>query len=148
MSTPSSGGFNLNQVTPVSKLESEGIWINVHDIEGEEMFYQGEDGTEHPVRIRVAGSYSDRYRRAQEAQTTRALNRRGAKVTGALLAHQRRELAATCTLDWEGFHDGESFTECTREKASEMYKMAPWIQEQVEMAMQDHAAFFSSNSSN
>jgi hypothetical protein len=143
------GGFNVKTAPDLSKLEDEGIWVELIDPEGEEMVWWEDDGEEHPVRILMAGSYSRRYRRAYEAQTTRAVNsRRAMKVTGGLIASQRRELAAACTLKWEGIHDGTGVIECNRENALALYTEHLWVLEQVEQAMNDHAGFSKKDSSN
>ena len=113
-------GFDLSSAPSVESQEDAGIWVEIRDVNGEPM-YHGEDGSETPVRIKVAGSYSARYRRAQEAQTTRALKRRGQVLTGELIQRQRLEVAAACTLDWEGFRNGENPFPASKENALLLY---------------------------
>ena len=146
MSTPK-GGFELGSAAPVADLEDAGTVVHLCGLDDELMFFtpEGPKAKEQPVTITVAGSYSKRYRRAQNAQTTRAIKgggRRGSRITGESLREQRENLAAACVLAWEGFFDAGKPLDCTRENAAMVFERATWILEQVEAAQVDHASFF------
>ncbi len=143
MSTQSKTGLDIGSLPRVGDLEDEGVVVELRDINDERLFWQDEKGNEKPVTITVAGSYSHRYRRTQEAQTTRVMKRRGGvQVTGEMLSRQRLELIASCVLGWEGFVAQGKAWPCTKENVMQALQAAPYIREQVEAAMEDHEAFF------
>ena len=144
MSTPA-GGFDLGAVAPVSDLEDEGTAVHLRDIDDELMYFTPDgEKEERPVTITVAGSYSKRYRKAQNAHTTRTMKgaRRGTRVTGEALQEQMLDLAATCVIAWDGFFDAGKILSCNKENAVRVFQQAPWFLEQVQAAQVDHASFF------
>ena len=150
MSTPSegqeaqgiSGGFDLGSAKPVAEREDEGVIIHLSDIEGEKMFYE-ENGEKKPVTWKVAGSYSNIYRRAKESQVTRTVKKgRSQSVTGELLGKQALELVAACSLGFDGLIDKGKKIPFSKDNAKVILDAAPWIREQVESAMEDHSRFF------
>jgi len=142
MMSTQSGGFDLGAAKPVAALEDEGQTIEIRDIDGEVMTWTDGDGKAHPVTITVAGSYSTRYRRAQEAQITRTMKRRNPQITGEALGKQRLEVVAACVLAWTGFANKGKPLPCDKDNVMFVLEAAPWIREQVEGAMEDHAGFF------
>lgn len=148
MSTPkekkvqSRGGMDFNTAPDIVGREDAGVVVHLHDEAGEELFYTP-DGSEEerPVTITMAGSYSSRFRKAQEAQTTRVVNKKNVHVTGALLRVQKIELTAACFLAWDGFFEGGVPIECDKENVLEAFKKYPFVLEQAEAAMGDHAGF-------
>jgi hypothetical protein len=145
MSTQS-GGFDITAAKPVTALEDEGQTIEIRDINGEPMTWKDDAGTEYPVTVTVAGSYSTRYRRAQEAQVTRAMKRRNPNLTGEALGKQRLEVEAACVLAWSGFFSKGKPWPCERENVITVLEAAPWIREQIAAAIEDHAGFFKGSS--
>jgi len=144
MSTPK-GGFEFGDATPVADLEDAGAVVHLRDLDDELMYYKlDNDDEEEPVTITVAGSYSKKYKRAQNAQTTKAMKgaRRGTRVTGEALQEQLRDLASTCVLAWDGFFDKGEPMACERDNVVKVFERAPWILEQVQAAQVDHASFF------
>lgn len=147
MSTQS-GGFDISTAVPVADLENDGIVVELRDVNNDPMYWKDDAGVEHPVTITVAGSYSHRYRRATEAQQTRVMKKRNPQITGELLGKQRLEIVAACVLAWSGFvHKGKPWA-CEKENVMHVLTAAPYIREQVESAMEDHAAFFKPASGN
>lgn len=137
-------GFNLSTVTPAEDREDAGVTVHVRDARGESMFY-GDD--KKPVTILVAGTYSKLYRKVTSAIRDRALKQRRATLTADILFEQQLETVASCILAWDGFFDGDASFPLTKANAMRLLSMAPWIREDVEVAMQDHESFFE-NSSN
>lgn len=117
-----------------TKPEDEGTVVQIKDASG-----QPEDG----VTITVAGSYSSQYRRTSSAQRDRMLKQRRTQLSGEQLERNQLELDAACIISWEGFTTGQAPYPLTKENAVALLTKAPWIREQVEEAMQDHASFFS-----
>lgn len=119
MSTQS-GGIDITQSKTVQDREDEGTWVHVRDASGEKQYYKvGEE--EKPVRIKVAGSYSKRYRRIADAQRERLLKTRRTSLTADGLADNQRELAAGCSMEWEGFNaNGQPF-DCVPSNAALLY---------------------------
>lgn len=133
-----SNGFDLSRASEVSEKQDEGAWMDVRDENGD--LYDG-------VRIKLAGSYSERYRRAQEQQTTRALKRRTKTVTGELVDRQALAILGSVTLAWEGIKNAGNDIPCTPENAESLYKKAPWIRAQANEFVNDHENFSEGSSS-
>lgn len=141
MSTQSNNGFDLQTAAPIAEQEDQGLVVQIRDAFGNPLTFT-DDAGEHPVTMTVAGTYSNRYRRAREAQTTRQLKRRSTNLTGDLVNSQRIGVVADCVLAWSGFMSGGKPLACDKEHVFQVLKHAPWILEQVESAMEDHEAFF------
>lgn len=139
------GGFDLSTTSDVAAREDDGKWVAIRDSQGEFLTYTpAEGGEKKPVRIRVAGTYSNVYRRATDKQRDRMLRHRRAKLTGAQLNEQQLELVADCVLEWEGFFSGGKPVQCTKLNVVAVLQRAPWIREDVESEMSDHESFFPS----
>jgi len=139
-----SGGFDLSTAPDVTAQEDQGIVVHIRDHEGELMYYTPakEGASPKPCTITVVGSYSTRFKRVQESITTRALKRRGAPITGGLVKAQALEQVADCITEWEGWiNKGKPFP-YTKENAIALMRQLPYVQPQLEAAMDDHAAFF------
>jgi hypothetical protein len=130
-------GLDLSTSKSVADRESEGRWVDILDSQGE--------AYDPPVRMLVAGSYSQHYRKAQDAQRNRLIKQRRTSLTGDAVKQQQLELSAACVLKWEGVLNNGSPVDCTRESVAHMLDACPWITRQVEEAMEDHASFFGSN---
>ena len=115
----------------VAEREEEGIVIDVRDASGE---------VEPGVTITVVGTYSQTYRKAQNANRDKWLKQR--RMDGDALEERSLETTAKCIKAWTGFtSEGKPFP-YTKENAIALLSGAPWIREQVEEAMNDHAGFF------
>jgi hypothetical protein len=131
-----SKGIDLDQAGEVTAREDAGITVHIRGADGEPA-YQGD----RPVTIRIAGTYSQVYRKTQDQQTRRLLKQRSRDLSPEQLTANRVELVAASILGWEGFtNKGEAYP-CTRENAVALLTRAPWIREQLEEAQQDHAGF-------
>jgi hypothetical protein len=91
----------------------------------------------------VAGTYSRLYRRQLDAQRDRMLKARRAMLTAEQLTQNQIELVASCILGWDGFTNAGAPFLCTHENAVTLLTKAPWVRDQLEDAMGDHANFFS-----
>lgn len=138
-----SKGFDINAAESEASAEDAGQVVHVRDANGDPMFY-GEKGDK-PITITVAGTYSKVYRAALNRQRDRMLRMRRTKMTGEMLDEQQVELAAACVLAWEGFTQDGQPVPCTRETARVLMAKVPWLREQVEEAMNDHAGFSQSS---
>lgn len=136
MSTPSQG-FDITTAELVRDAEDEGQWIEVLDAAGKVYLYANGTGADKPVRMRVAGRYSRVFRRTQESQNAKP--RRRYDVRDA--ARDLLELQAACVLEWEGFFGGGAPLERTSENVANVLQAAPWIRDQVVVAMEDHEGF-------
>ena len=138
------GGLNLGAAKAVSDREDEGQVIELLDAAGEPLVYQ--NGTaEKPVTVTVAGSYSATYRKAVERQRLRMLKRRRGKLTSNELTDNQIELEAACALPWDGVltDDGKPI-EHKMENVTGILVGVPWVREQIQIAIEDHAGFFGS----
>ena len=125
----------------VEEREDEGVELHVRDEAGEKLYADTPSG-KIPVVITVAGTYSKTYRRAAEANRDRAAKSR--RMDGDAMERQGLELVAKCILGWKGFFTDDACTQLyalTKQNAIALLQGAPWIREQVEAAMMDHASF-------
>jgi hypothetical protein len=149
MSATSDDSIDLGTVGNDLGDEDAGQDIPIHDRRGEPMFFTPAGATDPvPLTIRVAGTYSKRYRRHIEGVRLRGAKQRSASLTADQLTQENLEAAAVCCVDWcAAFQLDGKPAACTRENAVKLLGRAPWIREQVEAAMGDHARFFKSGSS-
>jgi hypothetical protein len=135
--------MNISKSKEVSHREDEGAVVEIRDPAGEKMYQ--DDAQSKPVVITVAGTYSARYRRAADVNRDRMLKQRRNQLDGDQLNQQSLELVAACILSWDGFTadiDGaEQPYPLTKANAVALLAECPWIREQVEAAMNDHASF-------
>jgi hypothetical protein len=127
----------------VAEREDEGVAVHLYDEKGDLMY---ED--KKPVTITVVGTYSKTYRRVQNEQRLKNLKGRRTQLTPEGIDQKANEAIARCVTAWSGFtSEGKPFP-YTEENAVALFQAAPWIREQVEEAMGDHAAFFPKSSTN
>lgn len=126
--------FDLTKVQEVAAREDEGQWIEIKDETGQ--VYR--DHSDQPVRMRVVGTYSARYRRAEESLTDRVIKR---SRKAADFRRDRIDLVAALVVEWNGFYKAGKPLDCTRENVAEVLDAAYWIRAQVEEAAEDHAGF-------
>lgn len=132
-----SNGFVVGDKS-VAEREDEGTIVHVTDAHGKPLYY-GENNDK-PVTIRVAGTYSKTYRRAEEAIRRRPF--KPAKVTGEKFYEETMEKAIACTLAWEGFFDQDGKpVELNRHNVAAIYEQYPWVYDLVWEAMDDHSRF-------
>ena len=135
MSTP----LDLNVAATEASHEDDGQTLTLEDREGQPY--------DPPATIVVAGSYSKHCRTA-EARFDRELARSGRRKLPEDFTLQRRiQVAAACILSWDGIVADGAVVPCTRENAIALLSCAPWVREQVEEAMNDHAGFSKTASS-
>lgn len=137
------GGFDLSTAKPVADREDEGQVVHLSDLHSEPMYY-GEDRK--PVTVKVAGTFSATYRRAEQALADRRLKRSARRLTGEGMQKDQLGLVAACVLSWEGFFDNGKPIPCDRSSVVMVLERAPWIREQIERAMEDHEGFFGGSS--
>lgn len=132
-------GFDVHQQIQAGKSEDAGKSFHVRGADGKPAFY-GTETDRKPVTITVAGTHSERYR-----VKDREIKRRKIKQ-GTFTLEQAQdnsiELAVACTLAWEGFMSGDVPVTCTPANVEQVYRGCPWVLEDAQEAMQDHAGFF------
>jgi hypothetical protein len=142
--------FNVSQQKSEASLEDEGRPVPIHTRDEKPATYV-KDGKELPVTITIVGSYSDRYRRKYNAQRKQMLAARRTEVSDKVDPLQV-ELVAHCIKSWEGLEDHDAsgnvvpfpFTEAN---AIALLTACPWVRQELEVAMGDHAGFSKSSSS-
>lgn len=97
-----------------------------------------------PITIRLVGTDSTIYRKAQAAITNRKLaqNKRNVKITAEELEADGLELLAKCTVNWH--HDlavDGAPLEFSVDNARKLYRRFPWIREQAEEFVNERANF-------
>ncbi len=122
----------------VAEREEEGTLVHIKDAAGELAYY----GENQPVTMIVAGTYSTTYRKAVASNRDKWLKRRTQQLDGDQLDQQSLETTAACIKGWDGFFSGETPVPLSKPNAVALLDNAPWIREQVEGAMNDHASFF------
>lgn len=132
--------FDLNESADVTTREDEGILVHLRDAAGEKMY--ADEAQEKPVTMRVAGTYSEVYRKAREANRDKQLKKRSPHLDGDQLEDAALDEIAACVLSWENLNAGGKPLPFSKHNAVVVLKKARFIREQVEAAMSDHAAFF------
>jgi hypothetical protein len=131
--------MDISTSKDVSAREDEGTVVHVANEAGEKQYY-GEKNDK-PVTITVAGTYSSRYRRASEAIRDKNM-KRSKRPDGQDVDANALEVQAACMIAWEGFENAGQPFPLTKQNAIAVLDQCPWIREQVDAAMFDHAAFF------
>jgi hypothetical protein len=134
-------GFELTQAAPIVDLEGQGTLVELLGADGEPM-QVGTGETATPVTVRVAGTYSRRYKAAERVAADAMIKRKKKTLTPEEQEHRMMTLAAACVIEWHGiFAHGEPLP-CTESNVLAVFTAAPWIYQQVLEAMQDHSRFF------
>lgn len=140
MSTQS--GIRFSTLSEQSAREDEGQRVAITLPDGSPATYTSDAGEAKPVTVTVRGTYSSAYRRALEDQRGRNARLRATQVTGKLLMRNQIEAVVASMAAWDGFFDDAGQpVPLGPESASEVLEKAPWIREQIEEAMNDHAGF-------
>lgn len=138
-------GLNISNTRTIAEREDEGTTVHVRGADSEQLYFQ--DGAERkPVTLLVAGTYSKIYRRTIDSQREKLLKQRRSSLSSEQIARQQLEAIAACILGWEGIFNGDQALPLNKENAITLLESAPWVREQVEEAMNDHAAFFTNSS--
>ena len=132
--------MDISTVSTVA--EDEGTLVHLKDVAGNPLYNETA-----PVTIRVAGTYSERYRKAQRKVKDRNVRmvRRGQDYDADALDESTFELEAACILEWSFTANGQPFP-ITADNWKALVAKQPQWQDQVSTAMTDHARFFSASS--
>lgn len=133
-------GFNRQKQAQAARKEDEGIAFPVRNADTT-VAYKKDGKT--PCTITVAGSHSQRYRDKQREMDKQKI--RGAQSMSDAKARSR-ELLIHCTLAWDIEDDEDGPVPFNRANVAELYRDCPWIADDAEEAMTDHAGFFASTS--
>jgi len=125
--------------------EDEGTLVHLKDVAGE-LLFDGEGEAQTPVTIRVAGTYSKRYRTAQKKLKERNIRaaRRNEDFDADKLDDGTVELEVACIMEWSFTSGGQPFPITAGNWKALVAKQPQW-QDQVSTAMTDHARFFSAS---
>lgn len=136
--------MDITSIATVS--EDEGTFVHFKDAAGD-LLYDGEGESRTPVGAQVAGTYSDRYRKAQKQLKERNLRaaRRNEAFDADTLDAATLALEAAAIIRWTFTANGEPFPITAVNWAALVAKQPQW-QELVAAAMTDHARFFTSGS--
>jgi hypothetical protein len=121
--------MDLSQFDTTQTAEEGAVMTVTHPATGVPL--EQDDGT--PVTITLAGTDSERFRRAERQALNRRLQgpRRNQNVTAEELEANGINGLVACTLAWSGIVlDGESLA-CTPDNARLVYKRLPWLREQA-----------------
>jgi hypothetical protein len=126
--------------------EDEGTVIHLKDAAGE-LLFDGQEPERTPVTALVAGTYSQRYRKAQKKVRERNIRaaRRNEDLDGDALEDRELELEAACIIAWTLTANGQPFP-ITMDNWKAVVAKQPQWREQVQQAMTDHARFFAKKS--
>lgn len=121
----------------ISKLAMEdgGVWMDV-------MF----DDMKQDARILLAGSNSDQYAQYEKKAQKLFMKKGNGKIDPAELQKLNLDKWIACTLDWEGFKDGETELKCTVDNKRKIYsdrKKYKWLHDQVEEFINEDSNFLS-----
>lgn len=123
--------FDLSELNTV-ELANKGAVVNItHPSTGDDL----------GIKITVAGSDSDLYRKAQRKIMNKRLADKKMKTRVEEIENESLELLAQCTMTWEGVKEGGSEVPCTFDNAKRLYKTYPWLKEQVDQAISDRGLY-------
>jgi len=122
--------MEIGHAKTVTDKEEEGTEVVVKDVTGE---------VEEGVTITVVGTHSATYRKAADRASKKNF-RHGFDIDSA--RGQLLETTARCIKSWKGFTSNGQDYPYTTENAIALLTAAPWVREQVEAAMNNHALFF------
>jgi hypothetical protein len=126
----------------VAAREDAGTVVHVKDESGAKAYYTDGSGADRPVTIKIAGSYSARARRAQEASRDQMFKLRGVPDGDDATVLALGVLVASI-LEWDGvFDDNDNPLLLTPDNAFVVLRDMPWVRDQLEAAHNNHAAFF------
>lgn len=122
----------------VSAREDKGTWIEYRD-EQDELYLQDDgQGGKKPVRGLVVGTYSARYRRAQEEMRRGMIKSGRGRPDEKIINTAQLKLEGSLVVEWEFVTNGAP------SKPEVLFEEAPWIRKQTVDAGEDHARFFES----
>ena len=143
-------GFVQEEQVETARQENEGIDVHIRSAKEKPLYYKDAKGDLRPVLWRVAGSHSDHYKRAEKTLRQRKLSKKS--FTGEVIYEDSIEKAAACVLSWEGMFSRRSAdgplveVPFTPHNVKQVLVRCPWVLEDVQHAMQDHASFFGNGS--
>lgn len=131
-------GFAIEDAPVITAREDEGIAVPILDPRTSTVV----------AEITVVGTYSRTYRQAQDAVTERAMReRRTTRPTTEEIDENVVGVVARCIRSWTGFTKAGVPYDHTEANAVALLRQAPFILEQLQVAMKDHERFFATSSS-
>lgn len=105
-------------------------------------------GADTDIRIKLAGTDSQRWQKAERAFTNKRLAQLARKGNLTMSAEEVEArgvaLLAAVTLEWEGLTLNGQVWQCSEENAKQLYRTQAWIREQADSFVAERANFFSS----
>jgi hypothetical protein len=136
--------MDIEAVKKAVEQDDEGVTVTIFQRTGEP--YLGADGSE--ATVTVVGTESSRYRQAERRQQRKMFKRvrvRGADITPEDAESEAIDLAASAVIDWHGWELDGKPVPCEPKYVKQVLQIKH-IFEQVQSAIQGHAAFFGEKS--
>lgn len=103
-----------------------------------------EFGDDTDVVFMIVGTLSKRYKKAQARNRAQWGRKAGG---GDELDQQARDATAACVVSWTGIVDADKApVPCTPDNVAQLLDEMPWVREQLDGEIRDHAAFFTKRS--
>lgn len=134
--------MEIGKSKDVAEREEQGTVVHVRDETGELQYYPegASEQDRKPVTITVIGTYSRTYRKARQRARDKNIKTVRNDLSAEGLEAQEIKIAAECIKEWEGFtSDGKPFEYSV--KNAVLLLEAPYLYEQVFLAMNDHESF-------
>jgi hypothetical protein len=132
-------GFDLDQLPPsIASEEDAGTDVHLRGLDGALLY--ADKAKKQKLFIKMAGTYSKRFRRIADEQRDRQLKNRRREVTAEQLTQNQMELTSGCVVSWNITLNARPVP-VTPENATMVFTRAPHWKEQCEEGMQDHAGF-------
>jgi hypothetical protein len=139
-------GFNLGDADRVLELEEAGIDVHMKGVDRKPLFYQNGKGAK-PVTWKIAGRYSDRFRRAEEEANRIRAEKGGDPFDRAVQLEDQIERASRMVISWEGVVEGDGTpVRCEAARVRAILERYPWTLPQVVEGMGNHAGFLANAS--
>ena len=137
--TVKNNGFDFGAIAKQDL--DEGVWIWLKHPATEENLTAGDNK---PVRAKVVGVDSQKYRAVMNKINNKRLKRRKLLGTAEMLEKEKLETIFACLVDWENFYRDGELMPCNVENKQFMLENFPWLVEQLDLAIGDRANFFTS----
>lgn len=112
------------------------------EVEGPNGVVARNDNGTAKMTIRVLGTDSAAYRRAQNTNLNKRLAKRNVKLTADELEAETIGMLAEVTVGWSGFNGADGVpVACNRANATALYSKYPFIREQVDRFINERANF-------
>ncbi len=126
--------MDLAKYSDLEDKMNEGIWIEkVYDADNETVSEN--------TRIKICGRDSKIYQKKLKVYQNKARKKKGGRFDVDEESAILDDAMEACVLEWEGFDNDKKPMKCTPDNIKLVFKVCPWIKDQVTEAVLDRSNF-------